>query len=118
MPILQVEVVGEVAERATLAQRLANAAADALETRPGGAWVRLRDTPAADYAENGPTPSALPVFVSLLLGDPPKGEARAAQAKALAAAIATATARPPERVHILYEPPAQGRIAFGGDLLA
>lgn len=121
MPILEVEIVGPVSDatRRDLARRIADAAGIALESRPGGTWVRVRFVPEADYAENdgGPEAGVWPVFLSVLLADPPTGAARAAQVRLLTAAIAGACARPPENVHVLYEPPARGRIAFGGKLV-
>jgi hypothetical protein len=78
----------------------------------------VRFVSADDYAENagGPPAGAQPVLVSVLLADPPQGTDLAAQAARLTQAIARVCRRPPENVHVLYEPPARGRIAFGGKL--
>jgi len=121
VPILEVEIVGEVgnAVHHDLARRIAEAAGAALTSRPGRTWVVVRHLPESSYAENGGGPPAgvLPVFVRLLLADPPAGLARSAQAAALTAAIAEACSRAPENVHVLYETAARGRIAFGGKLI-
>jgi len=111
MPILDVELVGEPPADGDLARRLADAAGVVLKTPPGKTWVRLRFL--SDYAENGGGPPAgiRPVFVSVLTADASKDSA-----EALATAIAEACGRSAENVHILYEPPARGRIAFGGKL--
>ncbi|MHC4550176.1 MAG: tautomerase family protein [Planctomycetota bacterium] len=119
MPILEVEMVGAPAGRDPLAQRVADAAGEVLGTPPAETWVRLRVLDPQDYAENGGrTPDDLrPVFVSVLQARPPDGEARAREARALTEAVAKACGRPPARVHVLYQPPAAGRIAFGGRLV-
>lgn len=113
MPILDITIVGATDDDA-LAQRLADAAGDALGTEPGRTWVRLHRLPRRDYAENGG--SALePVFASVLLARPP--DDRAALARSLAAALARAVDRLEENVHVLFEPAAAGRVAFGGALV-
>lgn len=120
MPILTVEVVGP--ERGSghdrLAATVADRAAEIFRSQPGRLWVRVYHLPGNDYAENGVTQvPTYPVFVSVLLADPP-GSAEVAQyAQALAEVVAEACGRPPERVHVLFEPSARGRIAFGGKLL-
>lgn len=122
MPILDVEIVtaAESAHApglpAGLAARLADVAGVVFGTPAGRTWVRLRRLDGADYAENGggPEPGVLPVFVTVLQLDPPDAGDLATQVGALARAIADATDRPVEHVHVLYEPPARGRIAFGG----
>lgn len=38
----------------------------------------------------------------------------AARARSLTEAVASACDRPSQGVHVIYEPPARGRIAFGG----
>ena len=121
MPILDVQLIGPVPDeiRLGLARRIADAAAEALHSRPQGTWARLRLIPAEDYAENagGPPPGARPVIVTVLEADPPRGPALADEAARLTRAIAAACGRPSENVHLIYEPPARGRIAFGGGLL-
>lgn len=115
MPILDVEVVGELPDScAELAHLLAERCAEALKSRPGGTWVRLRELSPDRYAENGPPHS--PLFVRVLLAEWPEPERLARQAEELAAAVAGAFGREPAEVHVLFEPPARGRIAFGGVL--
>ncbi|MCZ7686641.1 MAG: RidA family protein [Sandaracinaceae bacterium] len=112
MPILDVTIVGDADDG--LAQRLADAAGRALETEPGRTWVRLHRLARRDYAENGGA-SAEPLFAHVLLARPP--DDRAAMARALAGALARAAGRPEENVHVLFEPAAAGRVAFGGALV-
>jgi phenylpyruvate tautomerase PptA (4-oxalocrotonate tautomerase family) len=119
MPILDVEVVGDVPPmvREGLAQRLADAAGEALASRPQGTWVKLRFLDPPAYAENGGAAGGVrPVFVRVLQHTPPSGEARAEEAARLTRAVARACGREPEHVHLLYEAAARGRIAFGGEL--
>ncbi|MFT5286902.1 MAG: phenylpyruvate tautomerase PptA (4-oxalocrotonate tautomerase family) [Planctomycetota bacterium] len=121
MPILNVEVVGELASnlRVGLAERLANAAGGVLNSRPQGTWVKLSFLPAGQYAENegGSMEGALPVFVSLLRAEVATGQALKEQVLELTEAIAICTGRPSENVHLIIEPAAAGRVAFGGTLI-
>ena len=120
MPILEVELVGEVAAdvREGLAQRIADAAGAALDSRPQGTWVKLRRLPSGDYAENGGGAEGVrPVFVRVLESQVPRGAPLVHRVAELTTAVAEATGRPRENVHVLYEPPAAGRVAFGGWLL-
>jgi phenylpyruvate tautomerase PptA (4-oxalocrotonate tautomerase family) len=119
MPILEVEVMGEIAAplRHGLAQRLVDAAGQVFESAPQQTWVKLRFSDAQDYAENaGAAPTPLPIFVRVLLRSPLEVEERRRLARALARAFAELCARPVARAHILFEGPGQGRIAFGGEL--
>lgn len=119
VPILEVEIV-EAAEAAssTHAQDLADAAGRVLGCEPGRVWVKLRRLPLADYAENDAALPAgdPPVFVRVVMHQLPPIEERAALAKKLVGAIAPVCDRAGERVHLIFEPDAQSRIAFGGEL--
>ena len=120
MPILFIEVVLREGESLDpgLAALIADRAGVVFESPPGHTWVRARAVAACEYAENGGGPDAEvhPVFVSVLkahLADPVR---RAAEAARLAEAVSEATGRPKENVHVIFEPAASGRIAFGGCL--
>ncbi len=121
MPIFDVQLIGPVPGdvRTGLARRIADASGEALGSPPQRAWVRLRILSAEDYAENagGPPPGVHPVLVSVLQASPSQGAALAEEAARLTRAIAGACRRPAENVHLIYEPPAKGRISFGGSLL-
>ena len=119
MPVIDVCWVGALASDADeLAQRLADVVGDALGVAPGRVWVRLTPLPADRYAENGdPLQGPLPLFVRLLHAHPPTGQALQAEVAALTTALAAATGRPAERVHLEYAPAGAGRIAFGGRLV-
>lgn len=119
MPILDVEFVGEPLPelRTGLAQRLADACGQVLASPPKSTWVRLRVLDVNDYAENLAAPrTAAPIFLRVLLRELPESKARARLARELAQVIAALCARPIERVHVLFEAAAEGRIAFGGEM--
>lgn len=117
MPILHIEIVGEASHyREDLAQSLADAAGKALNSRPQGTWIKLHFLPPANYAENGGAIDGNPMIVSVLQAEPPAGEALSIQTHSLAEAIADTSGHRLENVHIIIEPAANGRIAFGGDL--
>ena len=120
MPILDVELIGPVPARIRdgLASRIAEAAGEVLESRPQGTWVKLHFVDATDYAENagGPPAGAEPVIVSVLEAAPLAGDALAERAGRLTTAIADACGRSAGNVHLIFEPAAAGRIAFGGTL--
>jgi phenylpyruvate tautomerase PptA (4-oxalocrotonate tautomerase family) len=121
MPILDIEPVLDARQTvdATLAQRLADAAALVLGQAPGRVWVRLRPLPAAQYAENGAAVAddEWPTFVTVLHAQPPEGDARAQEAAVLTAAIARELGCAAQRVHVQYAAAAAGRQAFGGRLV-
>lgn len=122
MPILDIERVlpdGADAAPTGLAAALADATGRVFGSAPGRTWVRLRALPASAYAENGTTlaADALPVFVTALLAQPPKGDALAAQVRALTDAVAQALHVDATRVHVQFAPPGIGRQAFGGTLI-
>lgn len=120
MPILNVELVGTIPEQAGsgLAQRIADSAGEVFGSRPQGTWVKLRFIEPNSYSENsgGPRGKAGPVFVSVLQSKVWQGAQLSALASELAKAIAASCSRPIENVHVLFEPAAKGRMAFGGKL--
>jgi phenylpyruvate tautomerase PptA (4-oxalocrotonate tautomerase family) len=118
MPILDVRLIADSAPP-DLAQRIADAAAGVLGSPPRGTWVAIDLVPPARYAENGGAePGVAPVFVRVLLRDGAAREGLADQVAALTRAIASCCGRPVDNVHVLYEPAAAGRLAFGGNLVS
>jgi hypothetical protein len=121
MPILDIEVV--VAEDEDIdtcwAQQIADAAGSIFDTLPGRTWVRMRSLTHSGYAENQTaiSPEIRPVFVSVLKAKVPAIETLRAEIQQLTLEIAHITGRREENVHILYLPPAAGRISFGGTLV-
>jgi len=121
MPILDVEIVllpGEMVSSG-LAAEIADRCGQVFGSPPGNTWVKLHLMPRDRYAENdgGPPDGACPVFVSVLKARLPAPEALSVEVGRLTAAIAQATGRPAEHVHIIYLPGGAGRVAFGGALV-
>ena len=118
MPILDIEIVTARPLDRGLASRLADMAGEVFGGPPGNTWVRVRALAPECFAENGiaEPEGHRSVFVKVLKARLPAGEALAAEMRALAEGVARACDRKLEHVHILYEPEAQGRIAFGGCL--
>jgi phenylpyruvate tautomerase PptA (4-oxalocrotonate tautomerase family) len=119
MPILTVEIVlrpGEILPPA-LAQQLADRVGEILGSSPGATWVKVYSLPRENYAENGNTEIVDPVFVSVLRARLPSRETMKGEAVRLAQALGEVCGRPQENVHITFQPPGAGRVAFGGKLL-
>ncbi len=120
MPIFDIEIATRHGEAVppTLAADLADALGAVLDAAPGKVWVRLRTLAPGAYAENesgGDTP--FPVFVTLTASAPPEGEHLEHVARQVTEAVAHLADRPPGNVHVLVQPAARGRIAFGGKLV-
>jgi hypothetical protein len=79
--------------------------------------VKLKTLDPRSFAENEDDQNepVYPVFVTVLKSNLEAGTL-ATEANQLAEAVASICNRPIENVHILFEPEAQGRIAFGGKL--
>ena len=120
MPIVDVEIITSEPLDGGLAARLADMAAQGFGSPPASTWVRVRSLPPEHYAENGTaTPTGWRcVFVTVLKAQRLTGSALEIEVRALTEGVARVCGRPVENVHILYEPDAQGRIAFGGVLKA
>lgn len=120
MPIVDVQLVASAgSQNDRMATTIAEALAVVFQAQPGRVWVRLSCLPSSGYAENGTTsvsPTA-PVFVRVLHADIPEPEALASEAMNIAQAIGACVERNAEHVHVEYEPPGRGRVAFGGNLL-
>jgi phenylpyruvate tautomerase PptA (4-oxalocrotonate tautomerase family) len=121
MPILEVEIVINLDEELPtgLASELAASAAKIFGSPPGQTWVKLKSLPRMHYAEDGldPTVDIRPVFVSVLKRLNPPAQEMVREVGALTRTIGQACGRPEQNVHILYEPPAAGRLAFGGRIV-
>jgi phenylpyruvate tautomerase PptA (4-oxalocrotonate tautomerase family) len=118
MPIIDIELVGPVDGPPVpgLAQAVADDLGKALGAQAGKVWVRLRTLSPTNYAENE-AKSPHPAFVSVLAAAPPAGDELHRQVSEITAIVARHTGRPRDLVHVLFEPAARGRIAFGGRLV-
>lgn len=121
MPILDVEIVIERGRSISghTAKQVAAAASEILGAEPSRTWVRLRPLLDELYAEGdgGPQDGVQPVFVTVLQASAPEPSVRRDQAEALAEVIGRICQRPADNVHVLFEPTAGGRIAFGGKIM-
>jgi phenylpyruvate tautomerase PptA (4-oxalocrotonate tautomerase family) len=121
MPVLEVTIIAPPPEydRKEWASRIAEASGAVFRSSPGSTWVVLYDHPAEGYAENdaGSGGPYSPVFVRVLKKAVPFGSELRAEVEALTRAVAQVCGRDPEQVHVIYEPPALGRVAFGGRLV-
>ncbi len=92
MPIVDVELIGDDAVAAATSQRLADALGEALLSRVGGTWVRVRQLDQSGYAENGVVDDAVrPVFVTVLERTRPKGRDFADRVARVTSAVAEVT---------------------------
>ena len=118
MPIIDIEMVTERPGPAEprLSRDLADALGEVLGQQSGKVWVRLRELSYGSYAENNVAKPPYPVFVNVLASAPPEGRELETLAIAITEAVANLTRRPAENVHVIFQPAARGRIAFGGKL--
>lgn len=117
MPIVDVEMVFRAGETMPdgLASTLADAIGEVFGAEPGKVWVRVRTLAESHYAENL-SEAPRPVFVTVLASAPPTGDLLRLQCDQLCQTVARICRYAPENVHVLFEPTAAGRIAFGGVL--
>ena len=84
---------------------------------PGDPWVVVREITAGGYAANdSPEGVYFPAFVHVVRMQLPDTLVLIAEAARLAEMAGRALNRPPDNVHIIFEPSGGGRVAFGGRL--
>lgn len=131
MPIFHLDLLDDGGPRdAALPKKLADDFGRLFGAEAGHVWVRVTYCPPSEYAENGD--GAIPrwAFVRVILRTlppevpPPAGrktipasEALAGRAHAIASIVSQHTGRALDDVHVYFDPPAIGRIAFGGVLV-
>ena len=100
-------------------QSLADALGELFGSQPSGTWVRARQQQRAYYAENmiDFSPDLRPVIVEVLKSEVASGNGLAIEAAAVCAVVAKILGRRTENVHVIYQPAARGRVAFGGQLV-
>ena len=117
MPIVDIELVtGDPETGRSQLQTLADELGNLFGSEPGGTWVKLRWMDPADYAENQADDELWPTFVNILKLQLPDEDERRREMAAVAEIVARTLHRRRENVHVLYAPPAEGRIGFGGEL--
>lgn len=121
MPIVTVDIVRDSSLRQEpgLAATLADVLAPVFGKDPKRTWIRLNYLDPGEYAEGGggPEPGVIPVFVRLLLARLPDLDQRQQLAVKIGAKVGEVLDRPVENVHVIFEPEATGRVAFGGKLV-
>ena len=121
MPVVEIDVIGEISmvDQPGLANTLADSLAPIFGKDPGRTWVRLNFVEPGAYAEGGggPRPGVLPVFVQLLLARLPDLDDRQKLAEEISKKVGSIIGRPAQNVHVIFEPEATGRVAFGGKLV-
>ena len=122
MPIVDIEALVDANSPDSLdghLQDLADGLGVLFGSDPAGTWVRLRYLSRAHYAENHVSvgDDVRPTFVTVLKARPLESAALRAEAQQIAATVAAILDRPAANVHVLYQPPGEGRIAFGGELV-
>jgi phenylpyruvate tautomerase PptA (4-oxalocrotonate tautomerase family) len=115
MPIFHIETTRRPA-RAAL-RSLADALGALFDAPAGHVWVRIVPLDAALLAENLEAAPPGGAFVRVILRALPEEPALAERAKAITRLIAAALSEPESDVHVYFDPPAAGRIAFGGELV-
>lgn len=126
MPIVTIETLSDDAHSTDDAlptprelQSLADALGELFGSQPSGTWVRVRQQQRAYYAENQVTvtPDMRPVIVEILKSELDRGSDLDLEAATVCALVAQMLGRRTENVHVIYELPARGRVAFGGKLV-
>jgi phenylpyruvate tautomerase PptA (4-oxalocrotonate tautomerase family) len=117
MPIFHVDMQGTSDPPPGLAKGLADELGALLGSEPGHTWVRITRCDPSHYAENAIDVAPDWVFVRVILRRLPDEDALAERALAIASLVARHTGRSREHVHLLFELPPAGRIAFGGELV-
>lgn len=126
MPIITIETLSDdlLSEEDALPtpdqlQALADALGELFGSQPSGTWVKARQQQRAYYAENQiELPRDIrPVIVEILKSDEEPVKNLAIEAAAVCALVAQVLDRPTENVHVIYQPAARGRVAFGGKLV-
>ncbi len=100
-------------------QTLADALGELFGSQPSGTWVRARQQQRAYYAENMIEfgPDMRPVIVEVIKSEVEAGKRLAIEAATVCALVAKTLGRRTEHVHVIYQPSARGRVAFGGQLV-
>ena len=119
MPIVDIELVtGDPEAGRSQLQTLVDELGNLFGSEPGGTWVKVRSMNPAAYAENEVSEETrhLPTFVNVLRHQLPDVDERRREMASIAEIVARTLLRRRENVHVLYAPPAEGRIGFGGEL--
>lgn len=115
MPIFHVETSLRAPQGA--ARQLADTLGTLTQSAPGHVWVRIVPCDPSLYAENETDAPPENVWVRVILRALPAESALAALARASSELFARTFGCSIDDVHVYFDPPAAGRIAFGGELV-
>lgn len=121
MPIVDIEIVLRPDEtiQHTMVSELADELGEIFHSPSKGTWVRVHGLPTDHYAENGGTAIVVyPIFVSIIKSMLPSADEMQKEAEKITGAVAQICNRPSVNVHVIYQPEARGRLAFGGQLVS
>ncbi len=121
MPVVDIEIVlrPDEALRREMVTELADELGEIFQAPQGGTWVKVREVPADHYAENGGVREDIyPVFVSIIKYEIPSADEMQKEVEKITGAVAQVCGRPSENVHVIYQPQAKGRVAFGGKIVS
>ena len=120
MPIVEIEIVLKPGEAISseMASELADQLGKIFDSPWNGTWVKVQGIPELQYAENGGKEDGVyPAFVRLLKSRRPDTEEMQREVELITGAVAQICKRPSSLVHVIYEPEAKGRVAFGGKIV-
>jgi phenylpyruvate tautomerase PptA (4-oxalocrotonate tautomerase family) len=121
VPIVDIEIVlmANEAIREETVSELAHELGEVFYSSPGRTWIKVHPLLAHQYAENGGRSEGVyPVFVTIMKSDLPLLEEMQKEVAKITAAVAQIYGRPAENVHVIYQPEARGRVAFGGEIIS
>ena len=122
MPIVTIQIVKSKNDNPYTAadvQKISDRLGKIFNSDSGGTWVKLEYLDRNHYAENEVPLNSIvqPTLVEVLKRSLPNQDSLAVEAQQIAINVAHVFSRPVENVHIIYLPPGEGRVAFGGNLL-
>ena len=120
MPIVEIEITRKQNESIPndLAASLANELGAILNSPDGTTWVKLHELQESHYAENNVSQNNIhPVFINIIKSVLPETSVLEKEVIQITKIVAKLCNRPPENIHIIYEPEGRGRVSFGGKLV-
>ena len=120
MPIVTIELVRQPQEKfgGELVSGLASGLGKVFGSSAGGTWVKVYQLTSESYAENGGSAAdTFPVIVHVLKSSLPTSDHMQKEVEEITSVVARLTNRRQDLVHIIYEPPGKGRVAFGGSIV-
>jgi phenylpyruvate tautomerase PptA (4-oxalocrotonate tautomerase family) len=122
MPIIEFQIIGnlEISDKKDFRKELINGLANIFGSENKSVWCKFNFIPVENYIENDNSglsiPLPLPIFLKILNYQNKSIEECKKEAIIISEFVSKVCNRPKENIHILYEPSAKGRIAFGGIL--